>query len=198
MQEHFQFDREKFKDVVHYVVHHVCVEYDPEVLGNTKLHKILYYSDMLRYLDTGSPLTGVDYQRQRFGPTARHLASALRELEVEGRVSVTTRNYYGYSKSEYHALTKPDLSRLSATDIPLIEDIVGFVCARTATEISDFSHDDVWSSVPMGGRIPYYAAFAMFPAEITDEDVEEAADEAVRISPLIEAEQRGGSIYGTG
>ena len=47
----------------------------------------------------------------------------------------------------------------------------------------------------MGQRIPYYAAFAMFPTEVTEEEVEAAADEAVRIAPLIEAEARGGGVF---
>lgn len=195
MQEKFQFDREKFKDVVHYVIDYVCNKYGAAALGNTKLHKALYYSDMLHYLASGNPLTGADYQRQRFGPTARHLTQALRDLQSERRITLDTVNYYGFSKSEYHPLRAPDRSRLKDSDISLIEEVAGFVCARTAVEISEFSHDEVWESVPMGERIPYYAAFAMFPTEITDEDVERAADEAVRIAPLIEAEQREGRIY---
>jgi hypothetical protein len=182
MQEHFQFDRELFKDVVHYIVHYVGNNLDPGALGNTKLHKILYFVDMLHYLDTGRPLTGADYQRQRFGPTARHLTWALKALESEGRVSVSTRNYYGYARSEYRALKQPNPGRLSLPQTELIEHLVGFVCARTAVEISEFSHDDAWSSVPMGERIPYYAAFAMFPAEVTDDDVDEAAEEAIRLA----------------
>ena len=195
MQEHFQFDREKFKDVVHYAVHYATNAYAPDALGNTKLHKILYFTDMLRYLDTGRPLTGADYQRQRFGPTARHLTWALKVLQSDGRVLVSTSNYHGYAKSDYRSLSAPILDRLSNADTDLIEQMVAFVCARTAAEISEFSHDEVWSSVPMGQRIPYYAAFAMFPAEITDEDVEEATEEAMRIAPLIEAQQRDGQIF---
>jgi hypothetical protein len=34
----------------------------------------------------------------------------------------------------------------------------------------------------MGERIPYYAAFAMLPAEITDDDLAEAIEEAVRLA----------------
>ncbi|KAB2941842.1 MAG: SocA family protein [Hyphomicrobium sp.] len=192
MEEGIQFDREKFKDVVHYVVEYVCASLGTEVLGNTKLHKVLYYSDVLRYLDTGHPLTGVEYQRQKFGPTARHLTWALKELEAEGRVSVSKRNYYGYQKSEYQSLAKPNLDRLSKNDTALIEHVIAFICTKTAVEISDFSHDEVWASVPMGETIPYYASLSMFPTEITDEDVESAADEAVRLAPMIEAEQRRG------
>ncbi|MFZ1106360.1 MAG: Panacea domain-containing protein [Hyphomicrobiaceae bacterium] len=181
MQEHFQFDRQRFKDVVHYIVHYVGNHLDPEKLGNTKLHKVLYFADMLHYLSTGRPLTGADYQRQRFGPTARHLTWALKSLEAEGRVSTTTKNYYGYAKSEYHATKRPSIDCLSPDQAKLIEHMVGFVCAHTAAEISEFSHNDVWSSVAMGERIPYYAAFAMFPAEVTDEDLAEAAEEAARL-----------------
>jgi hypothetical protein len=195
MQEQFQFDREKFKLVVHYAVHHATYAYGPESLGNTKLHKILYLADMLHYLDTGRPLTGADYQRQRFGPTARHLTWALQALNAEGRVSVSKRNYYGYAKSKYESLVAPASSRLSDLETGLIEEMVGFVCARTAAEIGEFTHDDVWSSVPMGQRIPYFAAFAMFPAEVTDEDVEDATQEAIRLAPLIEAEQRDGEVF---
>ena len=114
MQEHFQFDRQRFKDVVHYVVHYVGSHLGPEALGRTKLHRVLYFADMLHYLDVGTPLTGADYRRQRFGPAARRLTWALKTLEAEGRVSVATSNYYGYAKSEYRALAKPATDRLSS------------------------------------------------------------------------------------
>lgn len=189
MEEQIQFNRQKFKDVVHYVVDYVSTKYSSEALGNTKLHKVLYFSDMLHYLATGIPLTGADYQRQRFGPTARLLTSCLKELEREGRIGTGRVDYYGFSKAEYHALRAPDLSALPQRDRSLIEEMADFVCARSAVEISEFSHDDVWSSVPMGERIPYYAAFAMFPSELTDEDMEEAAAESLELAPQIEAER---------
>jgi hypothetical protein len=42
----------------------------------------------------------------------------------------------------------------------------------------------------MGERIPYYAAFAMFPTEVTDADLEDATQEAARLAPEIEAGER--------
>ncbi len=189
MEEQIQFNRQKFKDVVHYVVHFAANAFGPETLGNTKLHKILYFSDMLRYLGAGAPLTGADYQRQRFGPTARHLTACLKELESEHRILTSRVNYYGYQKAEYRPLTSPHPQALSDEDRSLIEEMATFVCARSAVEISEFSHDDVWSSVPMGERIPYYAAFAMFPSELTDDDMEEAEHESLEIAPQIEVER---------
>lgn len=195
MDEHFQFDRERFKQVVHYAVHYAGSRYDVDALGNTKLHKTLYFVDMLHYLDTGQPLTGADYQRQKFGPTARHLSWGLKALQDEGRLSISKRQYHGFLKSDYRSLDEPQIGRISQAHRKLIEDIVDFVCAKTAVEISEFSHDDVWSSVPMGKRIPYYAAFAMFPAEITDKDIEDATQEAARLASEIEAGERDDRVF---
>ena len=163
MDEEFQLDRERFKEVVHYAVHYAGSRYGIEALGNVKLHKILYFADMLHYLDTGQPLTGAEYQRQKFGPTARHLSRELKALEQEGRLSVSKVPYHGFLKSDYKSLQEPTRHRISQAQIRLIDEIVDFVCDRTAAEISDFSHDDVWSSVPMGERIPYYGGVRDVP-----------------------------------
>jgi Protein of unknown function (DUF4065) len=188
MQENIQFDREKFKDVIHFIVSHAETTFGRSALGNVKLHKALYYSDFLTYLATMRPLTGEDYQRQKFGPTARHLSAAIRELVSEDRIRVDDEDYFGYPKKDYRCLVAPRTNRLSEGERNSIEVILKFVCGRTASEISDFSHDDVWASVGMGDRIPYFAAFAFTPVEVTDEDIAQAVAEAQRIAPIIEAE----------
>ena len=139
------------------------------MLGNVKLHKALYYADFLTYLATMKPLTGADYQRQKFGPTARHLSAALLELQDEGRVSVHARDYFGYPKKVYQSRLLPQTNRLTDAERATIIEVLAFVCGLTASEISDFSHDEVWSSVRMGERIPYYASFALIPVEISDD-----------------------------
>ncbi len=195
MEEAFQFDRERFKDVLHYAVHYACKRYDPDSLGNTKLHKVLYFTDMLHYLEHGCPLTGADYLRQKFGPIARHLSWATESLRSEGRISMSDRSYHGYTKKDYQALVEPSTMRLSRSQTNLIEEIVDFVCAKTAVEISDFSHDHVWASVPMGDRIPYYAAYAMFPAEVSERDIEEATAEAIQlVTEMNAADDHAGSL----
>ena len=59
-----QFDREKFLEAVHYI----CTHCDPRELGRVKLHKILYFADMLHYVGYGRPLTGEEYQKQNSAP----------------------------------------------------------------------------------------------------------------------------------
>lgn len=194
MQENFQFDRVKFKDVVHFVIAEAERTFGVDRLGNVKLHKILYYSDMLRYLEVDQPLTGAEYQRQKFGPTARYLSKFLSELSIEGLISVTATNYFGYPKKDYRSLIVPNTNRLSPDEISLLTTMTAFVCGRTATEISEFSHDDVWKSVRMGQRIPYFAAFALFPVDVTDADLDDATKEAAKLVPLIKLSRENGQV----
>jgi hypothetical protein len=87
LNEQIQFDRAKFLDVVHYV----CAKTPVEELGRVRLHRILYLADMLHFTASGRPLTGADYQKQPFGPAARHLAWALETLQDNGSLDVRQR-----------------------------------------------------------------------------------------------------------
>ena len=42
----------------------------------------------------------------------------------------------------------------------------------------------------MGERIPYFAGLALFPTEIDNEELVWAAEEALRIAPIIAAERK--------
>ncbi|MCH8168861.1 MAG: SocA family protein [Proteobacteria bacterium] len=177
MDEGFQFDRNKFLDVVHYI----AGSCRPEELGRVKLHKILYFADMHCFLAFGKPLTGENYIKQKFGPTARHLQSALRELEQDGRVQVSERSYHGYPKQDFIAQKSLNQSALPAEEIKLLDDVIDFVCARTAREISELSHNEAWRLAEMGESIPYFMAYSFVPTEITDDDREWARQETERV-----------------
>jgi len=177
LDERIQFDRAKLLDVIHYI----CAKIPTAELGRIKLHKILYFTDMLHFAATGRPLTGVQYQKQAFGPVARHLSWALRSLAETGRLEVRRRDYFGFPKYDFVSLKAPDTSRLAPRELQLIADVADFVCARSAREISELSHNAAWESVAVGEPIPYYTAFALQPVEISDEDVEWGASEARRI-----------------
>ena len=62
-ESYITFDEDKFSKVVH----SVCSKCEPDRLGNVKLHKILYFADMLNFAASGTPRTGADYVKQRFG-----------------------------------------------------------------------------------------------------------------------------------
>lgn len=182
-EDYVQFDENKFRVVVHFI----CSKCDPDKLGNVKLHKILYLADMLHFSATGNALTGADYVKQKFGPTARHLTKALNWLSASGFVRIETTDYFGFEKKVYHSLRQPQPGALSNSEVSLIEDVIDFVCAKSAREISDLSHNLAWEVASMGERIPYAAVMGWHATEITPRDIESAIVEAKRIRPLIEA-----------
>lgn len=172
-----QFNRDKFIDVVHYI----CAQCALNELGRVKLHKILYFADMLHFAASGQPLTGVEYLKQKFGPVARHLSAALAELESQGRLKTEVRDYYGFPKHDFVSISAVDLSRLTTTDQVLLNDVIDFVCGRTAKEISELSHDGPWQTVAMGHPIPYFLAYELIPIEVTEDDLRWASEESRRL-----------------
>ena len=166
-QLRFQFSRGKLAEAVHYV----CANMPANQLGNVKLHKVLYFADMFRFLETGQPITGVEYIKQRFGPTARHLTATLRELEANGTLSVSSEEYFGYQKKTYRCRRPYDRSLLSNDELDVIQKFMVFVSSLSAAEVSEISHDAAWESVPLGEAIPYSSIFRVIAPEIDEEDV---------------------------
>ena len=164
----FQFDRNKFKEVVHFIV---SIS-DPCELTKVKLHKALYFSDVFSFLEKSQPITGVDYVKQKFGPTARHLAWALRELENEGSLESYDEEFYGYIARRFKNKTDCRATSISDDEKNIIRHFTQFVCGKTASEISDLSHNAAWHSVGIGEAIPYHRAIRILPAEVDDEDMD--------------------------
>jgi len=163
-EENVQFDRAKLKDAVHYI----CAKCPVDELGKVKLHKILYFADMIHFIGTDAPLTGVQYQKQKFGPMARHLNWAIDDLIKDNRLRVEKRDYFGFEKMDYHALGGVDRNRLNENARRVLDEVIEFVRSRSAKAISELG---------------------LYPAAVTDADVDAAANEARKVRPLIEAER---------
>ena len=162
-----QFDRQKFKALIHYVVS----KCPPEHLGRTKLNKVGFYADMMTYLQLGRPLTGESYVKQPHGPAAKHLLSSLGELLGDGALQEQLVPYYGFSRYQYKSLREPDLTRITPEERAILDDVIQFVCVEnTAQSISEHSHTDAWRAAQQGEEIPYFAATELF---LEDGDVDE-------------------------
>ncbi|MEN5083917.1 Panacea domain-containing protein [Bosea sp. TWI1241] len=161
-----EFDREKFKAALHYLCRHA-----DEDFGRVKLHKALYFADMLHFVDKGEPLTGVDYVKQQFGPTARHLKWGLDELVREGALRVSQERYFGLPKYVFRSLREPASNHLSDDDRTLLDEVLKFVADHSATAISELSHNEAWHAFETGEVIPYETAYWLVPTEVTDEDM---------------------------
>ena len=190
-ESYIRFDRAKLKAAAHYI----CSRLQPKELGNVKLHKILYFADMLSFCDSGAPLTGADYIKQSFGPTARHLTAVLEELASEQQIKIEKRTFYGFEKRDYISLTEPNRAILGNSAIELLDSVIEFARDRSASELSELSHDVAWQAADMGERIPYAAVYGWQPEEITDEDRAAALHDIRRLRPLIEKERHARGVF---
>lgn len=173
-----QFDRQKFKDVVHYI----CASCDPSNLGAVKLNKVLYYSDMFAFALLGQPVTGAPYRKRALGPTCDYVPKALRELEEDGSIAIRESLYFGYRKKDYISKKPANDSRLSGAERALLSDVIEFVCKNnSAKTISQFSHNRAWELVKFGDVIPYHSVFHMFASEPSEDSMKWAATEGAAV-----------------
>lgn len=178
---------QKLKDVVHYV----CSQCNQDELGNVKFHKVLYFADMLHFLAFNRPLTGVEYQKQSFGPIARHLSWAINDLCKENVISVRKREYFGFNKTDYFCLQRPIATLLSNSEMAILNAVIEFVCERSAKEISELSHQEPWKAAEIGETLPYCSAYGLLPSLVSNDDIEVAITQARSIRHEVEHETTG-------
>lgn len=154
----FDPDEEKLKQLILYVSQK-CAD-QPE-FGSIKLNKILYFADFLVYANTGNPLTGVEYQRLKWGPAPRRMKPVLDELVESDKLAMQqTLIVAGIKRKKPVNLVAPDLSLFSAAEIAVVDEVIEKLEELTAKATSRFSHDwGGWKYAEDGGSIPYESVF---------------------------------------
>ncbi|HET8729189.1 MAG TPA: Panacea domain-containing protein, partial [Alphaproteobacteria bacterium] len=141
---HSQLNREKLRSAILRIISR-C---PPQELGAVKLHKALYYADMIEFAACGRSLTGAEYRKRPFGPTCDEALPIIRELQSDGALDVVDVPYYGYAKREFRLRAEPRFDQLSKSELALLDDMADFVCREhTARAISEISHDVSWQMV---------------------------------------------------
>jgi Protein of unknown function (DUF4065) len=183
-----QFDRAKLKAVILYT----CRKCPPSRLGAVKLHKVLYFFDMLHFAQAGLPAVGATYRKRPHGPTCDQLLPSLAELSKSGMLQIDDVDYHGFRKTEYRATVEPEIARFNADELSLLDDVIEFVCVQnSARTISDYSHQRPWESVGFGDVIPYESSYLLFPMQVTPEAFAKVEQGAAEIE---EARSGKGSV----
>ena len=165
-----QFDKDKFKALVLYVVWRTS---DARDFGATKLNKVLWFSDARSFEAYGKSITGETYVRQKFGPVPRHILPILTELQEAGLIQASSERHFYYEVTRYNAHQPPDTSIFSADELGLIDWWVKHVTEEhTATSISEKSHDYAWKIAKMGEELPFHAFLASRVRQPRDEELE--------------------------
>ena len=135
------------------------------LVTQTKLYKLLFYSDFLAYGSSGRSLTGVAYCRMPYGPVPAGfsvLRAALEEREVVSVEEVTFQN--GNTGEVFRVGPRGEraAAALKADDLVVLRLIRDTLGGLSPSAISDRSHEETaWKETPQKALIDYKHARAL-------------------------------------
>jgi len=148
---------EKFKQVLLYVLNKVGAK--PNV-GETVLHKLLYFIDFDYYEKYEENLMGATYIKNHRGPTSIELGSILEDMQKKGEIEAVKSSYFKYYQKKYLPIKRPNLNTLSARDVEHIDNVLARLSDKNAKEIEKYSHEDIpWKSAEDGKPLSYESVF---------------------------------------
>ncbi|MEK7727529.1 MAG: Panacea domain-containing protein [candidate division KSB1 bacterium] len=162
------FDRERFKETILYIAER-CQ--DKPAFGSTHLNKILHYSDFLFYAETGEPISGETYLRQKHGQIPKHLVEVREELINEGKLIMVERQYFGRTQKRPVLASPIHYELLTPEQREFINGIIVALIDYNAAEVSEqIAHEDLsWAYLENDEEIPYETVFFRRSNPITHE-----------------------------
>jgi transcriptional regulator with XRE-family HTH domain len=147
----------KFKQVFLYVLEKTAGK--PNV-GMTVLYKLLYFIDFDYYEKYEKQLMGLTYIRNHHGPTPREFAKVVEGMKEHGEIEEVKSQYFTFEQLKYLPHQRADLSVLGAQEIELVDSVLARYGDKSATELSNLSHEDTpWSVAKEGENIEYEHVF---------------------------------------
>ena len=156
-----EFNKEKFKQVLHYIIHQ-CGSL--ENVGKTVLYKILYFTDFDYYELYEEKLTGELYRKLPLGPAPIHFEEVMEELEHKGKIQQFPIVRGKFEQQKFISTEKPNIDLLNGKEVQLIEEDIARYVSMNAIQISAFSHRDMpYKATGDGDIIDYDLVFYRDP-----------------------------------
>ena len=161
----------KFKEVLLYILNRVGSK--PNV-GETVIYKLLYFIDFDYYEKYEEQLIGATYIKNNYGPTPKEFIKIVNEMKRKKELSKVESQFFQYPQTKYLPLREPDLSVLNARELRMIDSVLESLSDKKATDISEYSHNDVpWLTTEDGEVIDYESVFyrtSVYSARSHDEE----------------------------
>jgi len=156
-----QKNLEKFKEVLLYILNKVGSK--PNI-GESVLYKLLYFIDFNYYEKYEEQLIGATYIKNNYGPTPKEFLKVIEDMEAKKEIVKIKDKYFEYPQRKYLPLRVPDLSKLNEDERNMIDFVLWKLSDMNATQISEFSHNDVpWLTTDDGEIIDYESVFYRTP-----------------------------------
>lgn len=156
-----EFNREKFEQVLLYILEKCGAR--PNV-GETVLYKLLYFADFNFYELYEEFLTGASYRKIQHGPAPCEITDVIKEMIEQKKLKKVVTEYFGKPQKKYLPLVEPDLSKFSASEKEVIDQVIMGLSGLNASSISEHSHKDVpWEITKEKEIINYDSVFYRTP-----------------------------------
>lgn len=151
----------KFKEVLLYILNTVGSK--PNI-GETVIYKLLYFIDFNFYEKYEEQMIGATYIKNRYGPTPVEFKKIVDRMLDRDIVKVKD-NYFTFPQTKYLPRRKPDLSKLKANEMEVIDDVLNKLSDMNASQISEYSHNDIpWLTADEGEKLEYESVFYRTPS----------------------------------
>jgi hypothetical protein len=150
-------EEQKFGELILYLAK--LSEADPKC-GRTKLNKLLFYVDFRAYERFGAPISGQQYQKRDYGPTAGSFMPVVRALEEEHACAWAERAYHGRPMKKLLALREPDVRVFRPEEVDLIREVLEEFLPYDARDMTNMTHVFAgYQAAEMDEEIPYNMVF---------------------------------------
>lgn len=128
---------EKLNNIVLYIASH------PEVrsLGDTKLYKLIYFSDVENLRECGESITGSEYIKYKHGPVPSRAEKSVKYLKKSGFIQTKLVKHGQYTRNAINALKEPDTSIFTSEELHGMDEICKTLGRKSAATLSRISHE---------------------------------------------------------
>ncbi|MBI4722961.1 MAG: SocA family protein [Candidatus Stahlbacteria bacterium] len=156
-----QKNLEKFKEVLLYIL--IKVGSKPNI-GETVIYKLLYFIDFNFYEKYEEQLIGATYIKNKYGPTPIEFKKVVEKMIEDKEIDKIEDKYFKYPQTKYLPLRLPNLVKLMANEVEVINEVLSMLSDKNAAQISEYSHQDVpWLTTEEGKEIEYESVFYRTP-----------------------------------
>lgn len=153
-----QLQPRKLRQVLLYMLGRVGAR--PNV-GETALHRLLYFIDFDYYEQTGKSITGLAYVHEVYGPApTTALQSVVDDMQTHNELEVVETKNFSHKQKKYLPLKEAVLGNLTASEIKHIDAELERLAHKSATELSNLAYKDApWVIAKRGQMIDYRDTF---------------------------------------
>lgn len=132
-----EVDEAKYRNLILYLAERVGAW--PNV-GETVFYKLIYFIETLARKELGHAIAGEQFYKRQYGPVPVSFLTTTRNMIASNELDSVMGRYYTYMQRKY--LPRVKSNGLTDKEKMVIDRVISILGSKTATELSDLSHQD--------------------------------------------------------